>query len=70
MGVCGLGLFVFDGQRDDSLQSFPTDSGNAEKLKEVIGPDDMYSPSFDYLSSRALLISRDRPAVWKHLMEV
>ncbi|KAG6664656.1 KIN14B-interacting protein At4g14310 [Carya illinoinensis] len=70
MGVCGLGLFVFDGLRDDSLLSFPTDSGNAQKSREVIGPDDMYSPSFDYLSSRALLISRDRPAVWRHLPEV
>ncbi|KAG2727853.1 hypothetical protein I3760_01G178600 [Carya illinoinensis] len=70
MGVCGLGLFVFDTKRDDSLQSFTIDSGNTQKARDIIGPDDMYSPSFDYLSSRALLISRDRPAVWRHLSEV
>ncbi|XP_040993274.1 KIN14B-interacting protein At4g14310-like [Juglans microcarpa x Juglans regia] len=70
MGVCGLGLFVFDTMRDDSLQSFTIDSGNTQKVRDIIGPDDMYSPSFDYLSSRALLISRDRPAVWRHLSEV
>ncbi|KAB1219295.1 hypothetical protein CJ030_MR3G001222 [Morella rubra] len=70
MGVCGLGLFVFDALSDDLLEPFTVDSGNMQKVRDIIGPDDMYSPSFDYLSSRALIISRDRPAVWRHLSEV
>lgn len=65
MGVCGLGLFVFDALNEDNLSI--TDYGNLQKVSEVIGPDDLYSPSFDYASSRALLISRDRPALWKQL---
>jgi hypothetical protein len=28
----------------------------------------LYWPSFDYMGSRSLLISRDRPAMWKHLI--
>lgn len=67
MGVCGLGLFVFDALRDDGLQSYNIDYDNTQKAREIIGPDDLYSPSFDYSSSRALLISRDRPALWRHL---
>uniref|UniRef100_A0A5B7AJH0 At4g14310 8-bladed propeller domain-containing protein n=1 Tax=Davidia involucrata TaxID=16924 RepID=A0A5B7AJH0_DAVIN len=67
MGVCGLGLFVFDALKDDGLQSFTIDYGNMQKVREIIGPDDLYSPSFDYLSSRVLLISRDRPALWRYL---
>lgn len=67
MGVCGLGLFAFDAPKDDALHSFGGDSGSSQKVKDVIGPDDLYSPSFDYSSSRALLISRDRPALWKQL---
>ncbi|KAK9288631.1 hypothetical protein L1049_017091 [Liquidambar formosana] len=67
MGVCGLGLFVFDALKDDGLQPFTIDYGNPQKVRETIGPDDLYSPSFDYSSSRALLISRDRPALWRHL---
>lgn len=65
MGVCGLGLFVFDAF-DDQLQSC-TSYGNMQKVREVIGSDDLYSPSFDYLCSRVLLISRDRPALWRYL---
>ncbi|CBI23675.3 unnamed protein product, partial [Vitis vinifera] len=68
MGVCGLGLFVFDALRDDGLQSYNIDYDNTQKAREIIGPDDLYSPSFDYSSSRALLISRDRPALWRHLV--
>ncbi|XP_057486641.1 KIN14B-interacting protein At4g14310-like [Actinidia eriantha] len=68
MGVCGLGLFVFDALKDDGLQSFPIDYSNMQKVREVIGPDDLYSPSFDYLASRVLLISRDRPAQWRYLL--
>lgn len=66
MGVCGLGLFVFDALKDDEVPSF-TDSGSTQKDREVIGPDDLYAPSFDYLDSRALVISRDRPALWRRL---
>ncbi|KAL0388397.1 UNVERIFIED_CONTAM: KIN14B-interacting protein [Sesamum radiatum] len=60
MGVCGLGLFVFDSWKDDA-PPFSTDIGTAQDVKEIIGPDNMYSPSFDYMASRILLISRDRP---------
>ena len=67
MGVCGLGLFVFDALKDDGLQPFIYDYGSAQNVREIIGPDDLYSPSFDYLASRVLLISRDRPALWRFL---
>ncbi|KAF2285521.1 hypothetical protein GH714_005231 [Hevea brasiliensis] len=67
MGVCGLGLFVFDALKDDGIYSSTIDYGSTKKEKDVIGPDDMYSPSFDYLASRVLLISRDRPALWRRL---
>ena len=67
MGVCGLGLFVFDALKDDGLQSFPIDYSNMQNVREVIGPDDLFSPSFDYLASQVLLISRDRPAQWRYL---
>ncbi|OIW21187.1 hypothetical protein TanjilG_30783 [Lupinus angustifolius] len=58
MGVCGLGLHVFDA----------LDGSGAQSSREVVGPNDLYWPSFDYLGSRALLISRDRPAMWRHLI--
>ncbi|KAK6161269.1 hypothetical protein DH2020_004650 [Rehmannia glutinosa] len=64
MGVCGLGLFVFDSLKDDGMSSFSMDFGSTQDAKEIIGPDNMYAPSFDYLASRVLLISRDRPACW------
>ncbi|KAJ9558795.1 hypothetical protein OSB04_013409 [Centaurea solstitialis] len=64
MGVCGLGLFVFDALKDDGLRPLGSDHG---KVRETVGPDNLYCPSFDYLGSRSLLISRDRPAVWKYL---
>ncbi|XP_022723121.1 KIN14B-interacting protein At4g14310-like [Durio zibethinus] len=67
MGVCGLGLFVFDALKDDCLQPFIYDYGSAKNAREIVGPDDLYSPSFDYSASRVLLISRDRPALWRHL---
>ncbi|XP_015887849.3 KIN14B-interacting protein At4g14310 [Ziziphus jujuba] len=67
MGVCGRGLFVFDPLKDNELQCFTTEFGKTQNVREIIGPDDLYSPCFDYLSSRALLISRDRPAMWRHL---
>ncbi|MFS7907958.1 putative transcription factor WD40-like family [Helianthus anomalus] len=64
MGVCGSGMFVFDALKDDDSRG---DHGNCQKLRETIGLDNLYCPSFDYLGSRALLILRDRPAVWKYL---
>ncbi|KAK1390678.1 Serine-threonine kinase receptor-associated [Heracleum sosnowskyi] len=67
MGACGLGLFAFDAF-DDQMQSCSSDYGIMQKVRDVIGPDDMYSPSFDYLGSRVLLISRDRPAMWRYLL--
>lgn len=68
MGVCGRGLFVFDTLKDNEVPSFTsTEVGNTEKVRDTVGPDDLYSPCFDYLGSRALLISRDRPAMWRHL---
>ncbi|KAB2599863.1 hypothetical protein D8674_010134 [Pyrus ussuriensis x Pyrus communis] len=66
MGVCGLGLFVFDALKDDGVPLLTSDDGT-HKARETVGPDDLYAPSFDYLGSRALLISRDRPALWRHL---
>lgn len=66
MGVCGLGLFAFDAF-DDQMQSCTSDYGLLQQVSEVIGPDGLYSPSFDYLGSRVLLISRDRPAMWKFM---
>ncbi|KAM7462490.1 hypothetical protein LguiA_030611 [Lonicera macranthoides] len=67
MGLSRLGLFVFDAFEDDGLQSFAADYGRMQNVKEIIGPDDLYSPTFDYLGSRVLLISRDRPALWRYL---
>lgn len=69
MAVCGLGLFVFDALKDNELQLFTSsDQDKNQKVREIVGPDDLYSPSFDYLASRALLISRDRPAMWRLLL--
>jgi hypothetical protein len=68
MGVCGLGLFVFDSLKEDGLP-LTMDYGNMQTVKEMVGPDDMYSPSFDFSASRVLLISRDRMAMWKYLSQ-
>nr|GFC39743.1 KIN14B-interacting protein At4g14310 [Tanacetum cinerariifolium] len=67
MGVSGLGLFVFDALKDDGSRPLVSDYGSGQNVRETIGPDNLYAPSFDYLGSRALLISRDRPACWKYL---
>lgn len=68
MGVCGLGLHVFDAVKDDALRVINMDCSSVQSFREVVGPNDLYWPSFDYLGSRALLISRDRPAMWRHLI--
>ncbi|GMH19924.1 hypothetical protein Nepgr_021765 [Nepenthes gracilis] len=70
MGVCGLGLFIFDALDDEGLPSFAVDYSSPQKEREIIGPDDLYSPSFDHLSSQILLISRDRPAMWRLLPQL
>ncbi|XP_065011666.1 KIN14B-interacting protein At4g14310-like [Musa acuminata AAA Group] len=67
MGVCGMGLFVFDAFQDERSQAFCFDRGNTVCVKESIGPDDLYCPTFDYCGSRVLVISRDRPALWRYL---
>ncbi|XP_077229551.1 transducin/WD40 repeat-like superfamily protein [Tasmannia lanceolata] len=66
MGICGLGLFVFDTFKDAHMQSLSINHGITREATEIIGPDDLYCPSFDYLASRVLLISRDRPALWRY----
>ncbi|PIN06343.1 hypothetical protein CDL12_21107 [Handroanthus impetiginosus] len=68
MGVCALGLFVFDSLKDYGLPSLSMDYGSTQNVKDVIGPDNMCCPSFDYLASRVLLISKDRPALWRYLL--
>ncbi|KAL0366892.1 UNVERIFIED_CONTAM: KIN14B-interacting protein [Sesamum radiatum] len=68
MGVLWLGLFVFDSLTDDRLPFLSMNYGHTQNVKEVIGPDDMYCPSFDYMASRILIISKDRPARWRYLM--
>lgn len=68
MGTNGLGLSVFDVLSDEFSQSFCTDGENIVAVKETVGPDDLYHPTFDYLGSRLLVISRDRPAMWRYLL--
>ncbi|WOL19302.1 hypothetical protein Cni_G28100 [Canna indica] len=69
MGICGMGLYVFNALQDERSQAFCFDRGNAVDVREVIGPDDLYCPSFDYSGSRVLVISRDRPASWRYLYD-
>ncbi|CAN8275218.1 unnamed protein product [Cochlearia groenlandica] len=69
MATSGMGLFVFDTAKEETLQQPLTgDYGSLQTVREVIGPNNMYCPSFDYSSSRVLLISRDRPALWRHFL--
>ncbi|XP_078440458.1 transducin/WD40 repeat-like superfamily protein [Wolffia australiana] len=58
MGVSGMGLFVFSAAAGD---------GESGGVADVFGPDDLCSPSFDHVGSRVLLISRDRPAMWRYI---
>ena len=60
MAANGNGLFVFEPARRHS-------SGQEiANVRDVLGSDDLDTPTFDYASSRVLLISRDRPAMWCH----
>ncbi|CAL9225303.1 unnamed protein product [Arabidopsis halleri] len=70
MATSGMGLFVFDTAKEETLQQQPmtSDYGSLQTVREIIGPNDMYCPSFDYSGCRVLLISRDRPALWRYLL--
>jgi hypothetical protein len=63
MGLSRSGLYVFDAFEDE----FSDDYGKTQNVKEIIGPNDLCSPSFDCLGSRVLIISRDRPALWRYV---
>jgi hypothetical protein len=62
-----MGLFAFDTFKEDIQPTYSFDRGNTIGVREAIGPDDLYCPTFDYSSSRVLLVSRDRPAQWRYL---
>ncbi|XP_020874511.1 KIN14B-interacting protein At4g14310 isoform X2 [Arabidopsis lyrata subsp. lyrata] len=70
MATSGMGLFVFDTAKEETLQQQPLTSerGSVQTVREIIGPNDLYCPSFDYSGCRVLLISRDRPALWRYLL--
>lgn len=60
MAVNGNGLFVFDGESTHA-------SGQESVIvRDVIGSNDLNNPKFDFVGSRVLLVSRDRPATWCH----
>ncbi|KQJ95168.1 KIN14B-interacting protein At4g14310 [Brachypodium distachyon] len=68
LAACGMGLFAFDTfNEEDIQQTYSFDRGNTIGVREVIGSDDLYCPTFDYSSSRVLLVSKDRPAHWRYL---
>jgi len=69
LAACGMGLFAFDTFKEDTqpTTTYSFDRGNTVGVREAIGPDDLYCPTFDYSSSRVLLVSRDRPAHWRYL---
>ncbi|GJM87201.1 hypothetical protein PR202_ga03133 [Eleusine coracana subsp. coracana] len=67
LAACGMGLFAFDTFKEDTQPTYSFDRGNTIGVREAIGPDDLYCPTFDYSSSRVLLVSRDRPAHWRYL---
>ncbi|EOA15453.1 hypothetical protein CARUB_v10004100mg [Capsella rubella] len=69
MATSGMGLFVFDTAKEETLQQpLTSDYGSLQTVREIIGPNDLYCPSFDYSGCRVLLISRDRPALWRYLL--
>ncbi|XP_031502713.1 KIN14B-interacting protein At4g14310 [Nymphaea colorata] len=67
MAASGCGLFVFDVLKDEGMQFVHSGFSNVTEVREVIGSDTLYCPSFDYAASRVLLISRDQPASWRFL---
>ncbi|XP_062220673.1 KIN14B-interacting protein At4g14310-like [Phragmites australis] len=67
LAACGMGLFAFDTFKEDLQPTYSFDRGNTIGVREAIGPDNLYCPTFDYTSSRVLLVSRDRPAHWRYL---
>ncbi|XP_052142549.1 KIN14B-interacting protein At4g14310 [Oryza glaberrima] len=67
LAACGMGLFAFDAFKEDGQQTYSFDRGATLGVREAIGSDDLYCPTFDYSSSRVLLVSRDRPAQWRYL---
>lgn len=66
MAINGNGLFIFDAYQEDCTQSGAHDHLRTKGMREVIGSDDLYCPSFDYSGSRILLVSKDRPACWRY----
>ncbi|PNX94535.1 transducin/WD40 repeat protein, partial [Trifolium pratense] len=64
MGVCGVGLYVFDALNDDALRVPNNVQYHKNKVRRY---KEFYRASFDYMGSHALLISRDKPAMWKHV---
>ncbi|KAG8072858.1 hypothetical protein GUJ93_ZPchr0006g42014 [Zizania palustris] len=67
LAACGMGLFAFDTLNEDVQQTCSFVRGATIGVREAIGSDDLYCPTFDYSSSRVLLVSRDRPAHWRYL---
>jgi hypothetical protein len=68
LAACGMGLFAFDTFDEEGVQqTYSFDRANTIGAREVIGSDDLYCPTFDYSSSRVLLVSKDRPAHWRYL---
>ncbi|XP_051191802.1 KIN14B-interacting protein At4g14310 [Lolium perenne] len=68
LAACGMGLFAFDTLDEEGVQqTYSFDRANTIGAREVIGSDDLYCPTFDYSSSRVLLVSKDRPAHWRYL---
>ncbi|KAL5208698.1 hypothetical protein ABZP36_033133 [Zizania latifolia] len=67
LAACGMGLFAFDTFTEDVQQTYSCDRGATIGVREAIGSDDLYCPTFDYSLSRVLLVSRDRPAHWRYL---
>jgi hypothetical protein len=63
MGVCGKGLFVFDALKDGAYAS----TGMVEARESISTDADLQCPTFDYSGARLLLVSRDRPALWRFL---
>lgn len=60
MASNGNGLFVFEpARRQSSGQEIAS-------VRDVLGSEDLENPTFDFASSRVLLVSRDRPATWCH----